>query len=338
MLVGVLASAFYASDSAAAEPIAIWYRSGEGCPDGAAFLLKLGERAVSGHLAGQGDTIDFVVTLASASTESWGRLERQTSRGTVGIRELASSSCEAVADALALTLALTVDPDGSAAAQAELPRSESSPLPASDKAPLTAVELSEPALPTASFADGDDMTEAGPPAVEPGWRVGLHGLAWTLVGSEPLWGGGAFVELSLGLPASALDLEPSFRLGALGALPQTVATDVELALLGGRFEGCPWALHTGGLEARPCLGLEGAAVNARSTAPNAGSDTGWWWAFLAHGRLIWTPAAPWALEAQLGVVAPLGRHELIAESPPKTVAGTNALGFSAGLGVSLRLP
>jgi hypothetical protein len=117
-----------------------------------------------------------------------------------------------------------------------------------------------------------------------------------------------------------------------------VATDIELASLGGRFEGCPLALDLGSLQARPCLGLEGVAVNAKSNAPNAGSDTAGWWAFVAHGRLTWTPTPPWALEAQLGLVAPLGRHELIAESPARAVARTHALGVSGGLGVSLRLP
>jgi hypothetical protein len=339
MLGIVLGSAFLVSSSAAAQPVAIWYRSGEGCPDGAAFLLKLAERAAAGHLAGQGDTIDFVVTLGSAATESWGRLERQTSRGTVGLRELSGSSCEAVANALALTLALTLAPDGSAPPPPEPAGTQSTPpLPVSNTAPPAAAELASPAAPVASVADSADLAREASAGAAPSWRLGLQGLAWTLLGSEPLWGAGAFVDLALGPPARGIGLRPSFRLGAVGALPQSVATDIELASLGARFEGCPLALDLGSLQARPCLGLEGVAVNAESSAPNAGSDTAWWWAFVAHGRLTWTPTPPWAFEAQLGLIAPLGQHELIAESPARAVARTQALGASAGLGVSLRLP
>src|SRR5262245_27065851 len=81
----------------AAEPVAIWYRSAEGCPDGAAFLLELERRATPARLAGMGDHIDFVVTLGADAARGWGRVERQTERGTVAIRELEAKSCDAVA-------------------------------------------------------------------------------------------------------------------------------------------------------------------------------------------------------------------------------------------------
>src|SRR5688572_2169584 len=98
-----------ASSVHAAEP-SIWYRTGEGCPDGASFLERLDRRSVRARLAAVGDPVDFVVTLGTNADRSSGRLERQTSGGTIAIREVTDPSCEAVADALALSLALSLDP------------------------------------------------------------------------------------------------------------------------------------------------------------------------------------------------------------------------------------
>lgn len=45
----------------AVEP-SIWYRTGDGCPDGASFLERLGGQSVPARLAAVGDHVDFVVT------------------------------------------------------------------------------------------------------------------------------------------------------------------------------------------------------------------------------------------------------------------------------------
>src|SRR5688572_27279252 len=67
---------------AAAAPAAgmarIWFRSTAGCPDGETFLQLLARLGRAASLAGVGDRVDFVVSLASAERESSGRLERQS--------------------------------------------------------------------------------------------------------------------------------------------------------------------------------------------------------------------------------------------------------------------
>jgi hypothetical protein len=93
------------------DPVLVWYRSSAGCPDGDAFvglLQRLG-RPVS--LAGAGDRIDFVVNLAFAEQESSGRLERQSSERTVAIRDVVATSCNEVAEVLALSLDLALSPE-----------------------------------------------------------------------------------------------------------------------------------------------------------------------------------------------------------------------------------
>ncbi len=60
-----------------AERVQIWYRSGPGCPDGVVFTELLSRRGRAAALAGVGDRVDFVVTLAGAEQgSSDGQLKR----------------------------------------------------------------------------------------------------------------------------------------------------------------------------------------------------------------------------------------------------------------------
>ncbi|HWO09245.1 MAG TPA: hypothetical protein VNN80_07185, partial [Polyangiaceae bacterium] len=105
--------------SARAPSVSVWYRSSDGCPSGPAFLARLKQLGHDADLAGVGDRVDFVVTLAADSPNSAGRLERQTERGTVAIRELQAPRCEDVAEALALNIELALQaPEPAAPAQA----------------------------------------------------------------------------------------------------------------------------------------------------------------------------------------------------------------------------
>ena len=61
--------------SAEPEGPVVWYRSSEGCPDGAAFLARLRSRAQGARLARVNDRIDFVVTLGTSGGRSSGKLE-----------------------------------------------------------------------------------------------------------------------------------------------------------------------------------------------------------------------------------------------------------------------
>src|SRR5690606_18071821 len=70
----------------------------------------LGDRAAQIRLAEAGDRVDFVVNLALGPEGAKGRLERETARGTVAIREVEDLSCEKVAQVVALNLSLALEP------------------------------------------------------------------------------------------------------------------------------------------------------------------------------------------------------------------------------------
>jgi hypothetical protein len=98
--------------------VSIWYRTSEGCPSGDDFVQRLADLGRAAHLADAGDHIDFVVTLGVGTPKSSGRLERQTTGGTVAIRDVEAENCSQVSEALALSLDLALGPhDGDAQAE-----------------------------------------------------------------------------------------------------------------------------------------------------------------------------------------------------------------------------
>jgi hypothetical protein len=303
----------------------VWYRSGEGCPDASAFLRKLEKRSATARVAGMGDAIDFVVTLSRDANHGWGRVERQTSRGTVAIRELEAQSCEAVADGLALSLALAIEPEPQASM---VHVSEPDPQGSIGSTPPPPAHDVSAVLPSAPSAG-----EREAPLT---WRLGIQGGLFTLVGGG-LVGGGPFVEVA---PRVSEDVRgPTLRLGAFGTAVAEIAPDIDVWLLGGRLDACPWSLDAPRLELRPCIGLELGALAAQRAAADNPGDTALWASLLGHVRVAWAVTDVVALEAQTGLGVALGQHDFIADTPSReAVARTEAIGLSAGVGVSLRLP
>jgi hypothetical protein len=99
----------------------VWYRSSEGCPDGSAFIGLLRRLGRTASLASVGDPVDFVVTLAHTPRESSGRLERQSRERVVAIRDVAAATCEEVAEVLALSLDLALQPGADPQLSASIP-------------------------------------------------------------------------------------------------------------------------------------------------------------------------------------------------------------------------
>jgi hypothetical protein len=130
----------------------VWYRSAEGCPDAAGFLERLGDRASLARVADAGDYVDFVVTLSASEQDTSGRLERQTERGTVAIRKIRDRECARVADALALSLALALDPAASLVHRATEP-----------EAPTEATQGRSVGLPEHTVEAPSPSRPSGPP-------------------------------------------------------------------------------------------------------------------------------------------------------------------------------
>ena len=329
-------------NAGAAERLAtIWFRSSDACPDGASFLQKLTQRSTSARLAAVGDRIDFVVTLGAVEGGASGRLERQTERGTVAIRDIKAPNCEAVAEALALTLSLTIDP------QAPAPPSEPPVQPLS--------ATTEPAPPAAESVARPEPTAAGPTGLSESERrprsspvarsepvassaavvrAGLGGSFASLNAGQQRLGVGAFVNLQAS--RRLLALRPALRVSAQASRTIASEADTELQILAGRLDLCPATLALGSVEARPCAAAELGQITADRQVRGGARDSALWSALLAEVRLLWPASRRWAFEVELGVSIPLTRYDFTLAGGDD-VGRTGELAAIVGIGGSFRL-
>ncbi|MEI9937546.1 MAG: hypothetical protein WDO69_10035 [Pseudomonadota bacterium] len=304
----------------AAEP-AVWYLASENCPDGASFLQRLEQRGVRAHLAQAGDQVDFVVRLGTNDEGSSGRLERQTSGGTIAIREVAGVKCEPVAEVLALTLALTLDP-----------ASQSAPAPSTATTTAAPPSAAVPAEVAPAAAPPTPRTPNPAPVERAAtFSMGAEASAWDIFEGAWLLAAGLFGELEA--PASFALPRASLRGVLRGGLAPNGHADSKVWLAAGRIEGCPVGFDFGRLDLRPCAGLDVGAIGASAAGV---SDVAGWLAFALHARAS-IAFNSFALEAQVGAVLPITRYEVATTRAAETLEATKIIGFTGGLGVRFPL-
>ena len=233
-------------------------------------MHALATRDVSARLARVGDAIDFVVTLGvAADGRGGGVLERQTQTGTVAIRRVDDPSCDQVAEALALTLALAVQGARTSPAPNDVPAPALAPAAAEAEPATPPTTTPQPAAvppspPGAALRDAGDAADAGTVRAQASghWSLGLQAFAATGLLPDVLPGGSAFVDIGWG-GGNAL-WRPVLRIGALAAFASSseAGRDMQLRVLGGRVAGCPLAFGADALVARPCLALELGQVHS----------------------------------------------------------------------------
>jgi hypothetical protein len=237
-----------------------------------------------------GDRVDFVVTLGSDAEKSSGRLERQTRQGTVAIRDYEDARCDQVAEALALTLELALEP------------AATSVTPAPSAPPVAPAPASEAPADRAQGAPA----AARPAATEQLW-IGAQASAFAGMGPGVLPGVALFAEL-----AEPLWPVTNLRAGLRGAYGSGDAQGhrIESTWLVGRAEGCRSLWGAAELSVAPCVGFDLGALRATSGGAWGSAATGIWGAALAHGRLALTLGARLRLEAELGASVPFVHYAL----------------------------
>ena len=282
--------------------IRVWYRSSEGCPDGSRFVGRLSELGRRATLARVGDRVDFVVTLAAEPGQSTGRLERQTERGTVAIRQLDASACGEVAEALALSLELALAPD----------------VPAPSPAPEVAAETARDVTP-------DEHTSA--PELRGRWGLGAGAAVITGVAPSALPAGALFAEL--GDPVAGftarLSLGGGYRESRAGA------AELDVALVSARLDACVPGWGGGAGVIQPCAALEAGMLSGDSNAPTARVDRGPWAAARLSLRARLGSLGAIAPEAEAGVSLPFVRYTFGAREAGDLYR-SDALGLALSLG------
>ncbi|HTQ08110.1 MAG TPA: hypothetical protein VMI54_29855 [Polyangiaceae bacterium] len=346
----VVAGVLWASTAEAREHEApsVWYRSADGCPDGAAFIGRLHGAAEGAKLAGVADRIDFVVTLGMQNERAFGRLERQTAEGRAAVREVEAKSCDEVADAIALTLTLALEPGATATPPPSPPEAAEPPearVPPVAKPPATVQASPGKSAPSPQPPPDRAITTQVrpsplPPAPKPAqeqaprWFIGNDFTGEK--GSLPdlLLGDRLFVELRSDVPWRA----SSVRLGVF-VTRRTANADpaVELERFGGRLEACPLALFGPTLEVSPCLALDLGAEHARGVGSSGVSSSAVWVAASGLARGVWHATDTLALETAAGAAFPLTRYQLREAGVSAPIHRPEVIGLSVAVGIALRL-
>jgi hypothetical protein len=315
----------------------VWYRTSEGCPDGEAFVSRLSELGKTARLARVGDRVDFVVTLGSGPGESSGRLERQTRRGIVAIREYRDARCEQVAEALALTLDLALEPDAAPAASATSSPARPSVAATAARAEGLPVPRSSASTPAAreTGADAAGATAASGERARSPIALGAQASIATGIAPGALPGGALFVDGH----ADGAWLA-SWRASLFGAYVESTAQqrEIEVLLLGARAEGCPLELRRDPIVFSPCLAVDAGLLRATGPSSRGATDTGFWGAIAGHGRAAAALGEGVSVELQVGGLVPLVRYEMGTEDGGAAWFRTRGLGFAASLGAAWRIP
>lgn len=316
--------------------VSVWYRSSAECPEATSFLERVTRRGTQARLAGVGDAVDFVVTIGVNDGTSAGRLERQTSRGTIAIRELSAPDCKEVADALAFSLAL---------AARELAGENASEAP------------SAPAVVVAENATESEPTRSAPPKTKqaPPRDSDEQSLSATEKRERPSFalGGGGAIATGLGpsvapgfelfagyeIPGSGL-FQPSLRLSAVAFRvgTDTGAGDMRVSVIAGRAQGCPLAFDAFSLRTEACVAFELGQAILEATEPTSKRETRTWAAGVGLVRV--RSRGTFFVEGSAAGMVPFIRYHMTYEDSQGVTAEytTALLGLQAGLGVGGRLP
>lgn len=286
------------------------------CPDRAVV-----EREVRALLQGSTVTGNAVVAGASVTREreKWHvDLVIRTGQGS-GERSFEAASCAELASAVALIVALTVDP------------SRRPPEP--DAAPPPVADASPPAPPPAA---------PPPTSSSDGVRMAIGAEALGDVGALPSASVGGGVTLALLLGRARLEARGRLFVSQRALDPAQQTQGVDLGLLGGGARGC-FAVLTGELALAPCVGSEIERIGAAGFGAGGSSvfSSDGTWASLDGGLLsTWAPFSALAFRLDAEVLVPFARPSFVVLAPNGAVAGVlhrpSPLGGRLGLGVELR--
>ncbi|MFT3776626.1 MAG: hypothetical protein QM820_65640 [Minicystis sp.] len=284
--------------------IALRWTAPAGCPAGARVIAE-----VDRLLGDTGARPPSPLTVSAVvSDDPAGGLRVQLEAAGAGgtrVRELHAASCEALADATALILALMIDPAAVAAAPPAPPAPEPTSPPASKPASSPGPEPTSPPAPRPT----------SPPA--PSLRPRFHLLAWALADAGTLPGvafaAGGAAALSLGALRFELSAGAWPSRSAVIAARPTAGGDV--SLVAGSAGACYGLLAPGPFDLAPCLAMEIGRLHASGfgvTTPGEGNAL--WAAAKGGARFAWSPASRVAIVLRLEAAVPFVRRAFVVEN------------------------
>lgn len=302
------------------EPIHLEYAAAAECESRDELAREIVRRAPRARLAREGEPARrFEIRIAREGPAYRVDLVIRAGDGSAVSRRLSADSCAQATRALALMIALSIDPHASTA-EASAPAAPASgsdsrsgspsaqaPDPASaDDAPTNPATKTVPLSPK-----GVDAPAEGPVTARDRrrWAIALGGDAafLLLIASQPVLALGGHVEVGR-------SRGPSFRASFYRSLSQTLSQGPlggDFDWTWGRLDGCPFAFGGANLDFRPCALAELGQLNASGTGGSSTVQRGRPWATI--GLLARVAAHFGILEASLdlGLAATINRESFV---------------------------
>jgi hypothetical protein len=330
----------------ASHPVAIAWDAPAGCPD-RAYVERETDRLLGGRPRGGERRLEARAVALRLGPDRWRLRLRTESGGAVGRRVLDARTCQSLADAAALVIALGYDPDAvRAAAALTVPGGsgpEPTPAPASPPGSESPASLPTPSPspapspppppPDRSPRPSPELV-ASPPAADdapaPGW----------LVAAGAALDAGALPDVAVGLQAGAgitwrpirVELAGTYWIAQQTRVGGGKGADVSFA--SGSL-GAGLAFAVGPFELGPAAGVELGRIHAEAFGvSNPGEATVLWAAATAGALAGWSFEPPLALRLGIEAVVPFKRPRWVIEGvgavdQPGPVGGRARLGLEA---------
>jgi hypothetical protein len=343
------------AQAAGAIPVAVNVTAPTDCVTEATFWTALGRqtdrliRATSNRSATK-----IEVMIERSHGDAIGELRIVRAGEASELRRVRAASCDEVEAGLSLVAALAFDPtakrarstDGSATSS-QVSTAMPTPTPI-ESGPTTTSE--QPAWEAHAATAPSDMTvtQTTPPLDdgEPhlrarrSWTFAAGAMGGAVGVGEPgaTFTFGAFAEVARARPSA---VSPSLRIGVVRAATSTDGAPVraDLGWTLGRVSVCPVRVDLSRrLTARPCIGAEAGILTASTRQLVSHRDRSRpWVAPRLSAQLAWIPLAPFFLEIEGAVAAPLVRDEIVVD-PTLSVYRAPSLAPSVEIAAGVRFP
>ena len=307
------------------EGIDLRYEPPEGCPGREELTRAIHDRAPHGFPSA--DDRSFRVRIERANSDYQGRLEIERKGRTVSVREIRGSTCDVVSTAIAVFVAIALDP-------AELSADAEPPAPAPPRPPEREMQRVTQREKEAEPPRVRAAASAEPP--QPRWHLGTGMNAGAVIQSSAAWGGR--VHAAIARFAAGARLAPELRLSwgwSEFAEAPPRGGEASFRFQTARAEACA-LLERAPLVASACGGFEAGRLSATTrNLPRAGGTKEAWYAPTAIVRPGWLLVDWLSLEAELGVLFPLSRASFVLAEPERTVYRIPQVAFTATAGVRI---
>ncbi|MDF3065509.1 MAG: hypothetical protein K0R38_1110 [Polyangiaceae bacterium] len=322
------------------EHVELDYLSSPSCPQKATFLTEVKariRRPVSWVVA-EG-AVRVAVSLNQAESGATGRLEVARAGKPPTRREFTAVTCSEVGSALALVVALALDPN---ARTEPLPEPELEPAPA----PLVEAPSPPPAPPVSTPPrvvppQAPSLPLPPPPARE------THYVAWLgpVAGVDAGYAPEALVTLGVSLGARVSWgswFSPTVQLTPLWGKTGSTGPAAELGSFAwamARLEACPVNVRlTPALGFSPCLAAELGRLTARGTADDVESRTAdRFWAAPGVTAALHFDLGAWFVRVSGEGMFPATRDDFVFREPDRSVHRASAFAYGGRLGFGFQL-